>query len=172
MPKSYSRLEINNEKEFRIKKNYGYVPIAIYSSNNSISSSLLTVKLKSYKEVLVSQSKIERNVKLSPEMFIARIENVSSVEGTPFETLDGMDLFRSRTVIREGSILIKEMVEQMPIVKIGDKMKMHSGGNGVDVTVDVVSRQEGVVGGIISVQSGSTIYKAKIIDKNNLKLEE
>jgi flagella basal body P-ring formation protein FlgA len=172
MPKSYSKIEINNEKEFRINKNYGYIPISIYSGKNSVSASLLTLRLKLYKEVLVAQAKIERNVCLQKEMFVSKIENVTSVDGYVFEVGDEINLFRSKSIIREGSILTKEMMDRVPLVKIGDKVIMHTGKNGVDVTADVISRQEGVEGSLINVQCGGAIYKAKILDKYNLRLEE
>jgi flagella basal body P-ring formation protein FlgA len=172
LPKSFSKIEIKNEKEFRIKKNYGYIPITVYSANNSISSALLTVRLKLFKEVLVSQNKIERNAGLASEMFTNKIENVASVEGSVMDVASDLTSLRSKVVIREGIVLTKEMVEPLPIVKTGAKLILHTGKNGVDVTVDVISRQEGCEGDLINVQNGSKIFKARIIDKYNLKLEE
>jgi flagella basal body P-ring formation protein FlgA len=172
LPKSYARVEIKDNKEFRINKNYAYIPISVYDKDNFVSSSLLTVRLKLFKEVWVAQSKIEKNVNLTPAMFLVKEENVAVVAGNVFDVSGNLRSVRSKINIREGSVLTQEMVKAIPVVKNGEKLTMHSGKNGVDVSIDVVSRNEGCVGDLINVQGGSTVYKARIIDKSNLMLEE
>ena len=65
------------------------------------------------------------------------------------------------------------MIEPVPIVSKGDKIILHTGRTGVDISIDVIARQDGCAGDVISVYAnGSKLYKGKIVDKNNLTLVE
>jgi flagella basal body P-ring formation protein FlgA len=76
-------------------------------------------------------------------------------------------------LIRAGTILSEEIIEPIPAVNKGDKVVLHTGGLGVDVSIDVTARQDGSVGDVISVYSnGNKFYKGKIVDKSNLTLVE
>jgi flagella basal body P-ring formation protein FlgA len=170
-PKGYSKIEINDEKNFRLSKNYAYVPVRILDANRAESFSLLTVRVKLYRTVLVTNEKIERGQILSPLQFEKKLIDVSELEGRIAEN-EIVSISRSKVMINDRTVLLKEMIEPIPIINSGDKVILHSGRNGVDITVDAVSRQDGCVGDVISVQSNSKIYKAKVIDKFNLTLVE
>ena len=60
MPKSFSKIEINYEKQFRLSKNYSYVPVEIINKNNSVSQSLIIVRLKLYKNVFLASKNINK----------------------------------------------------------------------------------------------------------------
>lgn len=171
MPKSFSKLEINTAREFRLAKNYAYVPVIVYDKKKFPSQSFLTVKVKLYKEVLVANEKINQNTALNYTMFGTRLEDVSlySDKVVDVKNIAGK---RSKVPIKSGSILTSDMVEQIPVVFKGDKIVIHSGRNGVDISVDAISRQDGCIGEVISVQSNNKIFKAKVIDKFNLTLVE
>lgn len=172
-PKEYSRIEINSEKNFRLNKNYGYVPVKIYDKNNSSTFSLLTVRVKLFNNVLVAANTIERGQKFSNASFKSELIDVSTYEGKIFNRESELENFRSKVLIKEGVVISESMVEQIPVVVKGDKLTMHAGGNSVDISLNVIARQDGCVGDVISVSStGSKLYKAKIIDKNNLMLVE
>jgi len=172
-PRNYSRIEINNDKQTRLSKNYLYVPVKIYNSKNIPSGSLLTVRVKLYQNVLVASAGIRRNENLSGGMFEVKTEEVSMYDGKTLEPDCDLTNFRSKAVLKEGAILLKDMIEPVPIISKGDKIILHTGGLGVDVSIDAVARQEGCAGDVISVYaSGSKLYKGKIIDKSNLTLVE
>jgi flagella basal body P-ring formation protein FlgA len=75
-------------------------------------------------------------------------------------------------MIKSGTILTSDMIEEIPIVNKGNKVIVHAGKNGVDIAVDALTRQDGCAGDIISVQASNKIFKAKVIDKFNLTLVE
>ena len=172
LPNSYSKIEIDKQREFKINKNYGFVPVDIYTKQNLVSTGLVTVRLKLFKEVLVASEKINREQTLAPSMFAKEVENVANFEGSLFINSNELSAYRSKLVIRKGAVLINDLIEPVPVVNVGDKMILHTGRNGVDVSIDVNARQEGCVNDIISVQSEGKIFKAKIIDQYNLMLEE
>lgn len=170
-PKGYTKIEINDEKSFRLAKNYAYVPIKYLDSERKENYSVLTVRVKLYKTVLVAVQNIDRNTNLSPVHFERELKEISELDGRLADE-ETAGLSRSKVFIKTGSILLKEMIELIPVINSGDKVVLHSGKNGVDIAVDVISRQDGCVGDVISVQSNNKIYKAKVIDKFNLTLVE
>ncbi len=172
LPNSYSKIEINKGKEFRINRGYGLVPVDVYTNRNSVSSAMITVRVKLFKNVFVAAQKINRDQALSKKMFVRKIEDVTNIEGSFVESENELSLYRSKFAFRQGSVLVKEMIEPIPVVNVGDRMLLHTGKNGVDVTLDVVARQEGCLNDIINVQAEGNVFKAKIIDQYNLLLEE
>lgn len=173
MPKNYSRIEINTEKNSRLTKNYFYLPVKVYDSKNSPSGALITIRVKLYKNVLIASNEIRRNENLSPNLFDMKIEDVSMYKGKTIDVEENLANFRTKVLVKAGTILSKEMIEPIPIISKGDKIILHAGGTGVDVSIDVIARQDGCAGDVISVYAnGSKLYKAKIIDKSNLTLVE
>jgi len=167
----YKKIEINNDKSFRLVKNYAYVPVRVYDAKNHASTSLLTVKLKLYKTVFVSAQKINLNESLSLSWFDSKLQDVSSFSSALVNEAE-LTTLRSRVLIKEGAVLTHELVELIPIIYKGEKVIVHAGKNGVDVSIDAVTRQDANAGDIISVQANSKIFKAKVIDKYNLMLVE
>ncbi len=170
-PKSYSKMEINSEKNFRLVKNYAYVPVKIYDKQNVVSVSLLTVRVKLFKSVLFSIGNINQNEILTASMFSQKLEDVASFADKVIDP-DKLVNKRSRLLIKAGTILTVDMLESIPAINKGDKIVVHAGKDGVDISVDAISRQDGCVGDVISVQSNNKIFKAKVIDKFNLTLVE
>ncbi|MBI5730132.1 MAG: flagellar basal body P-ring formation protein FlgA [Ignavibacteriales bacterium] len=170
--KKFAKIEINTEKKFKIVKNYGYLPVTLYDKDNNASSSLLTIKLKLFKNVLVALQAINRNEELMNSMFTEKNIDISLLTGKPIDPAENILDHRSRMFMKEGDILQKEMIEPVPLVFKGDNIVLHAGKNGVDITVDCIARQEGRIGDVISIQSVNKLYKAKIIDKYNLMLVE
>ena len=172
MPKSVTKIEINSEKTFRLNKNYGYVPVEIFK-NNSVSQSFLVVKLRLYKNVFFAAKNISKNQDITRDLFIAKLKDISDLSNNLVEETKDILKYRCKVFIKEGTILTEEMIEPIPIIKNRDKMILHVSRNGVDISMDVIARQEGCIDDIISVENSSgKLYKAKIIDKYNLILEE
>lgn len=172
-PNNYSRIEINYEKQAQLTKNYFYVPVKIYNSKNLYSGALLTVRVKFFQNVLVATTEIKRNENLSMSMFDIKMEDVSMYEGKTLDVESDLANFKSKVSVRAGTVLSKDMIVPVPLISKGDKIILHTGGSGVNVSIDVIARQEGSAGDVISVYAnGSKLYKGKIIDKSNLTLVE
>ena len=54
------------------------------------------------------------------------------------------------------------MIEPVPIVSKGDKIILHTGRTGVDISIDVIARQDGCAGDVITcMRTGVNCTKAK-----------
>ena len=172
-PKNYSRIEISDDRKARLDKNYFYLPVKIYDNKNFASLSLLTIRVKLYKNVFSASREIKRNENLLPNMFEVKMADVSLYGDNVVNVTEDISNYRSRVLVRTGTILSEEIIEPIPAVNKGDKVVLHTGGLGVDVSIDVTARQDGSVGDVISVYSnGNKFYKGKIVDKSNLTLVE
>ncbi|MEW6507388.1 MAG: flagellar basal body P-ring formation chaperone FlgA [Bacteroidota bacterium] len=168
-----SKIVIDEDREPRLSKNILLVPVRLISRNKNESKSFITLKVKLYKTVLVAAHDIQKDELLSPEQFKKELKEISLVNGTIFSDENFPAASKSKVRIRENSILVNEMMEKMPDVLPDDRLILHAGRNGVDITTEVISRERGNIGDIIRVISDQRkIFSAKIIDKYNVLLIE
>ncbi len=173
LPKNYNKLELDNDREFKINKNYAFVPVIVYDKRKNISLSVITLKIKLYQKVLIALKDINRNELLSNYLFEEKIVNISNLRGNPVTNIDFDQGYRAKSSIKIGSVLIEEYIEKNPDVFFNDKLILHAGGNGVDISTEVIAKEEGRIGEIIRViTSDNKIFKARIIDKYNVSLIE
>lgn len=170
---AYAKIEIDDQREFKLNRNYGLVPVIVYDRRNKQSSSLITVKLKLFKKVLVANQDIGKDELISQFQFNEELREVTSIRGTSFYAGETVDMLKTKVRINSGSVLTKESTEAIPDVDNNDRLILHAGKNGVDITTEVTAREKGAVGNIIRVvSSDNKIYRAKIIDKYNVILVE
>jgi flagella basal body P-ring formation protein FlgA len=168
-----SKIIIDEEREPRLNKNTLLIPVKLISRNKSESKSFITLKVKFYKTVLVANQDIQKDELISNNQFRRELKEVSQLNGTLFNEDDFPVATKSRVRIREGNILLNEMIEKNPDVLPNERLILHAGRNGVDITTEVVSREKGNIGDIIRVVSDQKkIFSAKIIDKYNVLLIE
>ena len=170
-PNGFVKMEVNRDKSFRLVKENAYVPVVVFNEKNITSYSLLTVKVKLYKTVLIAKQNLSKDEDLVITSFEKKLENVAAYTDKVVDE-NGLVNYRSKIMIKSGSILTSDMIEEIPVVNKGSKVIVHAGKNGVDIAVDALTRQDGCVGDVISVQSSNKIFKAKVIDKFNLTLVE
>ncbi len=168
-----SKIVIDEEREPRLNKNTLLVPIKLISRNKSESKSFITLKVKLYKTVFVARQDIQKDELISNDQFRKELKEVSQLNGTLFNDNDFPVATKSKVKIKEGNILLNEMIEKNPDILPNERLILHAGRNGVDITTEVVSREKGNIGDIIRVVADQKkIFSAKIIDKYNVLLIE
>lgn len=168
-----SRIVIDDNREARLNKNLVYVPVKLISRNKSESNSFVTVRVKLFRTVLVSNQDIQKDEMLSSFQFRKELKDVALLNGTVFSDEELPVASKSKIKIKEGMVLLNEMFEKNPDVLPNDRLVLHVGRNGVDITTEVTSREKGSIGDIIRVLSDQKkIFTAKIIDKYNVLLIE
>lgn len=172
LPSNISNILIDETKEFRISKSYGYVPVKIFYVKNHNQSSVITIKLKLYKKVLIAKSFISRDKELNQDDFEEKLCDVSLLNGQLFSTIENINDYKAKVNLKENSILLKEHVTKIPLIDQGKKVIVHAINNGVDISLEGITRQAGYAGDVISIQALNKIFKAKVIDKFNLVLVE
>jgi len=170
---TYSKIEIDTQREFRLNRNYGMVPIVLIDQNNRTSLSFVSVRLRLFKKVLVATQDVNRDEMISQFQFAVDVCEITNIKGTPFVEGENVDQLKTKTRISAGSVLLKEQTESIPDVENSDRLILHAGRNGVDITTDVIAREKGRIGDIIRVvNSENKIFRARIIDNFNVLLIE
>jgi len=164
---------IDEEREARLSKNLLLVPVKIVDRKGNASKSFITLRVKLYKTVLVANQEISRDEMLSSIQFRKELKDVALLNGTPVSETDQLTGSRSRNRLKNGTVLVKEMMETIPDILPEDRLLLHAGGNGVDITTEVTAREKGNIGDVIRVISEQKkIFTARIIDKYNVLLIE
>ncbi|MCH7962688.1 MAG: flagellar basal body P-ring formation protein FlgA [Bacteroidetes bacterium] len=172
IPSNYSSIKILNGKDLKLSGNLAYVPVHIVK-NNRTAQSYITVKLKLYKNVLVTVRDIKRKEDLAKSDFETSLQNIAGKHAKPFTDIESISSYRSKKNLNEGEILTKNDVEKIPLIKVGDKIKASIVQGNVMIQFDAFSKQEGSAGDIINiVTADNKRFKAKVIDINNVLINE
>ena len=166
------KLEIDNSRELKVSSNYVYVPI-IFNEKGKTKNSVLTLEVKLFRDVLVSRRDLNKNEYLSNNDFISEVKEISALRFEPVETSVSLNLFRSKSRIVENSILVKNMIEQIPDIKVGDNIEALYINKSVSINFPVTARTEGVTGDLIRVKNRENhIFKARILNNSTVKIIE
>ena len=116
---------------------------------------------------------IERKEPLDKIDFENSLKNITGLSSVPILDLKDIHLFRSKTRLNKGEILTENDIERIPLIHIGDKITASIVNGNVMIQTDVVCKQEGSAGDIISVSAaGNKIFKARVLDNNNVLIIE
>lgn len=171
-PKTSDTIELQDDKEFNISKNMVYIPVKV-ASRNSVVSSVISVKVKLYKNVLVANQVIRSRTDLNEAMFESRLVEVTSLRGTPVEDAGLVKSLRNKKIINTGEVLIEESCENMPIIFTGDEVTAVKNIGSVTITVQAFAREDGAAGDKIKIRTiDNKQFTAKIIDRKKVFIEE
>lgn len=164
---------IDEEREPRLNRNLLLLPVKIVDRKKNVSKSFITIRIKLYKTVLVANQEINKDEILSSFQFRSELKDVALLSGTPVTETGQLTGSRSRARLKNGTVLLKEMIETIPDILPEDRLLLHAGRNGVDITTEVTAREKGNIGDVIRVISEQKkIFTARIIDKYNVLLIE
>ena len=171
-PENSEGLRIIEENELNIKSNIIYLPVSFNSDGRNIRS-YIALRIKLFKNVLVSLKSIERKETLSKTSFYLNQVDVTQIKGNIFTQFDRLNEYRAKINIKEGTVLIDESIETTPVVYVGDKVTASSICRNVLVSTEVMSKQDGTLGDIITVVTpDKKQFKAKVIDQQNVLIIE
>lgn len=171
-PRSYTKIEIEEQEQFKLNKGILLLPVKITYANNNTSKSIVTIKVKLYKKIAKSINSSKKNDNIYPNNFTIDLAEITNLNGTPINLNKDYSGYRIKQNLNAGTVLLEEHLELIPIIQKGEKAILHTGSNGVDVSLEVITRKDGITGEIITVVYGNKMYKAKVIDQFNLSLVE
>lgn len=173
LPVDYKSIEIIESSHLNINGSTAYVPVKITSKENKSNQTFITLNVKLYKTVFTAKEKIDRKIKISESDFDIKQLDVAGVRGKVFPINEKMDKYRSKTFIRKDEILCQELLERVPVILTGDRVKAYFLNGTVAVDFFVNARQDGIEGDIIRVVTADNKqYKAKIIDSKSVIINE
>jgi flagella basal body P-ring formation protein FlgA len=172
-PDSFSDIKIRSNEEFVLSGSVGYIPILVLRNDNTKYNSILSVKIKTFQKVLVANNSIKSRTELNPADFEFKLLDVSTLRGEPIKDYLMISSLRSKSFIKEGSVLTEERTETIPAVFSGDKVLANIRYGNVVVSTDAYARNDGGIGDVISIRTKSSKqFRAKIVDSKNVNIIE
>ncbi len=171
-PKETENLVIDNDRDFKLSNDVAYIPVKLAKGKSS-SLSFITVKLKLYENALSAKRNINKKMVLSEEDIEVKLVDVARIRGSVLTEKDNPNLFRTKSLIKKGDVIITELLEKIPVIQNGDLISAQSQHGSVVISIDAIARQEGCVDDIIRIASkDKKLFKAKIIDSKNVTIIE
>ena len=168
-----NKFVLDESREFKVERNYAYMPVNFISKDGIKKKGLITLKVKLFKDVLVSSRKIDRKEPLNYSDFSLVEKEVTSLRVKPIYDIDEISKYRARFSISSETVLGKNMVEQIPDVKHGDRVTAIFNKGIVNISFDAIARTEGVIGDVIKVKTAENkMYKAEVINYQTVKVIE
>lgn len=173
LPENYKKIEIMENSRFNINGNMAFIPVRLTNKENKAIQTFLTINVKLYKTVFIAKERIDRKKVLSEADFEIKQIDVSTLRGKLVPVNDKIEKFRSKTFIRKDEALTTDLLEQIPAVFTGDRVKAYFENGTVVIDFDVNARQDGVAGDVIRVVTADNKqYKAKIVNSKNVIINE
>ncbi len=175
LPKNLEKesIEIDNSREFRLAGSNFYLPVLISENQKAQTQSLISLKVKLFKKVLVAKENIQRGIELNPNLFEEKLMNVADLKSVPVYEKENLKEFKTRLNIKFGEILTESLIEDIPVVKRGEKVLAILKKGNVVVSFDAIARQDGTKNEIIRiVSSEKKMFKAKVIDNSSVSIVE
>ncbi len=173
IPAFEGKYEIRNETKINLSSSFAYIPIKITRPNSNVIQTYITVRLKLFKTICIAKNLIEPGQPLSSSDVELKLVNVTELRGTPVESLDELNGWKSKVKIIPGSVLLKELLEEIPIINKGEHITASAISGNVKVSTYAEAKQDGVAGDVIYIiTKDKKQFKAKIIDSNNVIIIE
>jgi len=164
-------VKINTSQPLRINGSSAVVS-AIVNENGINKKSSLVLRLHLFDSVLVAVSDLSKKIKLNADDFNFNLIEVSNINGTPLKDKSVVGPLRLNCSLKKGEVLLKEIIEEIPLVYPGDLVTAELRKGNVIVSFDASVRQEGNKGEVIKiVTSENKILNARVVDNKNVTIE-
>lgn len=165
--------EIDESRSIKINNGYAYIPVNSIYENQIKRPSILTVKLKLYKNVAVAKKVIKKETRLLYEDFDFTEKEVSEIRGTLFENFEDFEEYFAKTEIRSGEILLLEKLNGLNDVKTGSKINAFLIRGNIQIQLNATAIEPGIKGQRIKIKTeNNSILSAVVLDKRNVKISE
>jgi flagella basal body P-ring formation protein FlgA len=173
IPSDFKQIEISENKDFNLCGNLVYIPVNIVTKNGRAIKSIVRVRVKLYKNILVTARRIERKQNLNTSDMVLRKTDITEIKGSFLTNANGIESFRTKILLKQGDPVIQENIEPKPIILTGDKIEAKLTSGSVLISFDAFSKQDGIPGSTITIMSkDKRQYKAKVIDSLNVNVIE
>lgn len=164
-PKEYRTLRIDTLQPPRMSGVFCYVPVLISQRAEENTRSMLTLKVKLLRKVLVALTGIKRGENFGGQNFGSGIKDVAVINGTPLTDTEKLKSCRAKQDIPAGTVITSAIIEPVPVIKRGQKIMAYSIRGNVEVSFEAEARQDGAEGEIIRIISeGNKLFRARVAD--------
>ncbi len=153
----------------------GMVPVRleIYDQEKPPKSMIFSIEVKIYDEVVVSAKKLGRNEEVTPDELSVEYREVTNFTDKYFVSKEQMEGKRAKNTISKGRILGSALVEDVPLVKYGDKVRIVAKIGGIEVYTFGTANQDGGLGEEIKIKNMDSrkVISARVIDSRTVDID-
>ncbi len=147
------------------------LPIEIICGRNLYRRLIVSVKIRTFENVLVASTFINRNeTVLNDKITFKKIETTTLPNDVIKESSE-LNGKRTRRIINEGSILFGSSLENQPAVKRHNILDLVVNTRYVKITTKVIAKEDADINEIISVEEIGSRKKLKAVVLNNKTVE-
>ena len=154
-------------REYPIPRGYFPLKVLLQEGSGQIRTLSTSVDILFFEDVLIAKDKIKRNELLSRSDFeFARIE-VSKLVGDPVSDLASLDGMRATKTIPEGKILVENMMEPVPVVEKGERVRIVYESGNLKIESYGIAKKDAIEGEMVEVKntsSGKKVYARAVSD--------
>jgi len=147
-------------------------PVEVVSRGRVDEKGMVSVRVRTFDTVLVAARQLGKHDNLAgADIRRERIET-TELRGDPLTGHNALADLRTRRIVSAGSVLTKELVEQVPDVFQGSPVTLIVRGRNFRLTLDAVAREDGVKGGRVSVQrkGNNACVRATVLDQTTVEM--
>lgn len=164
-------IRINNDRQFRLSRQFGYIPIVIMSDSYGETNSLITVELKLYDDVVRALRDIESGETVSPGDFEYIEQDITVIRGYPITDLYSISGQQAMKNIKAGTIVTENMVRPKLLINPGDVLNAYLQHGSIMISFRAEARNGGFKGDIIRiVNNEKKVFRAKIEDAGTVQV--
>ncbi|MGE5682173.1 MAG: flagellar basal body P-ring formation chaperone FlgA [Bacillota bacterium] len=167
------KLAIDTERQMKLAGNMAYVPVKIVHNSSRSSQSVISLRVKLFRNVFVAKTPVKYGQELKAADFELKLTDISQLRGTAIENLAEIHSAKTKNNIRQGDVLIKEVLMPLPVVRSGERISALFQRGNVVITLDATAKQDGSPGSTVRIQTpDGKFFRAKVIDANSVKIQE
>jgi len=168
-----SRLILDKDGDIKIKGEYLYLPVQVKRNDGRFSNSVVTLKVKLYKNVFTAIKTIQKGEVVKIEDVTITESDVTGLRSESISDFGENKTYRAKFTIKEGTIIEANVVEELPVILIGTVVKAVKETGMIKISFDAKAKDDGKIGDVIRVQrDDGKIFKAKIENKEIVKIIE
>lgn len=175
MPDEIARLDSTQIKQLQFSEvglPKGYQNANVFFTDDGESKSAqvqLFVDLK--RKLPVVNKRIERNQTITADDLTWRILDITRMKEFPIASIQKITGNAAGRLIPKGNVILNTDLQQVPIIEVGDNIKMVYRETGIEVALDCTARQARAKGEEIRVYSRETrkTYIGKVLTPSKVK---
>lgn len=141
----------------------GYFPlkVVLQEGSGAVRSIATSIHVRFYKDVLVAKERVKSRTPIQPSDFEIERMEISKIVGTPVEEFEELGGMRSSKTITRGKILTHEMMEEIPVIHRGERVRIVYKTGTLTVESYGIARRDAVEGETVEVKntaSGKRIF--------------
>ncbi len=148
-------------REYPAPRGYFPIKVLLQDGSGSIRTISTSIDVSHFQNVLVAKKRVRSREQTSQLDFTIERVEVNKVIGNPVKDFAPLDGMQASKTISKGKILTEEMLEPIPVVRRGERVKILYKSNSLKVEAYGIARKDAIEGEMVEVKntdSGQKIY--------------